>query len=105
MHAKTQLDSWVEQLEFEQDARQVKTYVMLLPSYSGKGMDAVYSVQAASYDEARQKIVDELSPKLKRLPILNAWLKCGRPLRIHNERNSTTFADPLPTVSEPAGGE
>lgn len=101
MHAKTQLDGWIEQMELEQETTVSKTYVMLLPSYSGKGMDAVYSVQAKSYEEARQKIVDELRPKLKRLPILNAWLKSGRPLRIHGERNTTTFADPLPIVSDP----
>lgn len=84
---------------------EMKTYVMLLPSYKGKGMDAVYSVLAVDYDDARQQIVDELSPKLKRLPILNAWLKCGRPLRIHGERNTTTFADPLPALREPHGAE
>ena len=73
-------------------------YIMLTPSYKGKGFDAVYSVSANSYEEAREKIFAELKTKLRRLPILNAWLKAGRPLRIGGERNSIAFAEPLPIV-------
>lgn len=70
----------------------MKTFIMLNSDWTHTKMNGVYTVQATSYDEARRKIVAELSPKVKRQPILNCWMREGQPLRIKGERNSTSFA-------------
>lgn len=81
----------------------MKTFVMLLPSNNKrKGMDAVYSVLASTYEEARETIIRKLTPKPNRHAILRSWLSCGQPVRILGEHDSTRFTLPVASLEQPA---